>query len=100
MTGGRTIKYNIEEGNEYGLEEEDNVEDDQPKLDDHVPKEDVEELVVSDDVANNVHEDDIDDDIMIVTNIDDDDDMTNPYNFDSGSDDTYDELDEEDDEVH
>ena len=31
---------------------------------------------------------------MIVSDIDDDDDMVNPYNVDSGSDDTYDDLDE------
>ena len=44
----------------------------------HVPEEHDEELVELDDVANNVHEDDIDDDMMIVTDIDDDDDMANP----------------------
>ena len=41
---------------------------------------------------------------MSVTDLDDDDDMANPYNVDSGSDDTYydldDELDEEYDEVY
>ena len=37
---------------------------------------------------------------MIVIDIDDDDDMSNPYNVDSGSDDTDDELDEEDDEFY
>ena len=41
---------------------------------------------------------------MIVINIDDDDDMTNPYNVDSGSNDTDDALDDEFDaeydEVH
>ena len=42
---GRSVKYNVEEGNEEGLEEEDDVEDDQCDLDDHVPEEDVEELV-------------------------------------------------------
>ena len=42
-------------------------------------------------MVDNVHEDDIDDD---------DDDMANPYNIDSGLDDTDDELDEEDDEVY
>ena len=42
---GRSIKYNLEEGNEKVLEEEDDVEDDQHELDDHVPEEYVEELV-------------------------------------------------------
>ena len=37
---------------------------------------------------------------MSITDLDDDDDMANPYNVDSGSNDTDDELDEEDDEVH
>ena len=37
---------------------------------------------------------------MSVTNLDDDDDMANPYNFDFGSDDTDDALDEEDDEFY
>ena len=37
---GKPIKYNLEEGNEEGLEEEDDVEDDQHELDDHVPEED------------------------------------------------------------
>ena len=40
---------------------------------------------------------------MIITDLDDDDDMADPYNVESGSDDTDDEfdddLDEEDDEV-
>ena len=98
---GRMVKYNLEEGNEEGMKEEDNDEDhDQHELDDHVLEEDVEELVESDDVEENVHEDDINDDMMIVTGLDDDDDMANPYNVDSGSDDTYDYLDEEDDEVY
>ena len=40
---GRLVKYNLEEGNEEGLEEEDNVYyHDQHELYDHVPKEDVE----------------------------------------------------------
>ena len=35
---GRPIKYNLEEGNEEGLEEEDDDEDhDKHELDDHVP---------------------------------------------------------------
>ena len=38
--------------------------------------------------------------MMIVTDIDDDDYMANPYNVDSGLDDTYDDLDEEDNEVN
>ena len=37
---------------------------------------------------------------MIVTDLDDNDDMANPYNVDSGSDDTDDELDEEGDEFY
>ena len=36
---------------------------------------------------------------MITTNLDDDDDMSNPYNFDSRSDDTDDDLDKEDDDL-
>ena len=46
------------------------------------------------------HEDDINDEMMIKRYIDDDDDMSNPYNVDPGSDDTDDDLDEEDDEVY
>ena len=65
---------------------------DQHELYDHFPEEDVEELVESDDVAENVHEDNIDNDMMIVTDLDD---MANPYNVDFGSYDTDDELDEE-----
>ena len=38
--------------------------------------------------------------MMSVTHLDDDDDMANPYNVESGSDDTDDELDEEDDEIY
>ena len=38
--------------------------------------------------------------MMIVTDLDDDDHMANPYNFDSGSDVTDDDLNEEDDEVY
>ena len=37
---------------------------------------------------------------MIITDIYDDDDMANPYNVESGSDDTYDDLDKEYDEVY
>ena len=99
---GRSVKYNLYDGNEEGsLEEEDNDEyHDNHELDDHVPEEDIKELVELDDVAGNAHEDDIDNDMMIVTDLEDDDDMANPYNVDSRSDDTDDVLDEEDDEVH
>ena len=37
---------------------------------------------------------------MIIINIDDDDDMANPYNVDYVSDDTDDDMDEEDDEIY
>ena len=37
---------------------------------------------------------------MSITELDDNDDMNNPYNFDSGSYDTDDDLDEEDDEIY
>ena len=97
---GRSVKYNVKEGNEEGLEEEDDVEYDHHELDDHVLEEDIEELVETDDVADNVHEDDIDDDMMIKNDIDGDDDMDNPYHFESRSDDINDYLNEEDDEVH
>ena len=50
----------------------------------HVLEEDGEESVESNDVADNVHEDDIDDDMMIKTDIDDDDNMANPYNIEFG----------------
>ena len=69
-----------------------------------IQQENVQELVESDDVAENAHEYYIDDDMMIVTELDDDDDMANPYNVHSGSDDASDELDndldEEDDEIY
>ena len=40
---GRSVKYNLEEDNEEGLEEEDDDEDhDQHELNDHDPEEDVE----------------------------------------------------------
>ena len=90
----------MENDNEEGLKEEDNVEDDQHDLEHHVPDVDDEELVESDDVADSVHEDYIVEDLMIENDINDDDDMANPYNVKSRSDDTYDDLDEEDDEVH
>ena len=37
---------------------------------------------------------------MSITDDDDDDDMANPYNFDYVSNDTYDEMAEEDDEIY
>jgi len=95
---GRPVKYNIVEEDEEGFEEEGEVED-QHELDiDHVPEEDVEELVEPYDVGDIVHdEDDIDDD-FIETDSDDDDHMAfNPYNVESGSDDTNVDLDGEDD---
>lgn len=99
---GRQVKYNIVEEDEEGFEEEGEVED-QHELDiDHVPEEDVEELVEPYGVGDTVHdEDDIDDD-FIETNSDDDDRMAfNPYNVESGSDDTDVDLDGEDDhELH
>jgi hypothetical protein len=98
---GRPVKYSVEEDQE-GIEQEDDVED-QHDLDDHVPKEYVEELVEPyHDVGDNVHEDDIVDNDVIETDIDDDDDMANPYNVESGSDDTDDhvDLDEQDDKLN
>ena len=38
--------------------------------------------------------------MMIITDLDDDDDMANTYNVESGSDDTDDDLDEEDNEIY
>ena len=38
--------------------------------------------------------------MIIITDLDDDDDMANPYNVDSGYDDTNDDLDEEYDEIY
>ena len=94
------VKYNIVEEVEDGVEEEgDHVEDQhESDVDDHnVTQEDVEELVEADDVSDNVHHDEDD-------YIDDDDDdiAFNPYNVESGSDDTDVDLDtdEDDDEVH
>ena len=97
---GRLVKYNLEEGNEEGLEEEGDDEDhDKHDLDDHDdPEEDFQELVESNNVAGNAHEDYIDNDMMIITDLHDDDDMANPYNVDSGSNDTNDDLDDELDE--
>ena len=43
--------------------------------------------------------DNIDDDMMIVTNLYDDDDMAKPYNVDSGYDDIDDHLDEEENDM-
>ena len=60
--------------------------EDQHELDiDHVPEEDVEELVEPYDVGDTIHdEDDIDDD-FVETDSDDDDHMAfNPYNVESG----------------
>jgi len=98
---GRPVKYNIVEEAEDGVEEEgDHVEDQhESDVDDHnVTQEDVEELVESDDVSDNVHHDEDD-------YIDDEDDdilAFNPYNVESGSDDTDADFDtdEDDDEVH
>ena len=60
---GRTIKYNIVEEAEDGVEEEgDHAVEDQHELDvdDHnVTQEDVEELVEADDVRDNVHDEDV-----------------------------------------
>ena len=98
---GRPVKYNVVE--EEDTEElEDDVDDDQDqRLVDDVPDEDVEEEELDDDdVGVNVHEDGIhvNDDIIKTDIDDDDDDMTNPYNVESGSDDTDKELDEEEDQ--
>ena len=95
---GRSIKYNLNNGNKQGsLEEEDDDEEhDQHELyDDDDPVEYFQELVESNDVADNTHEEYIDDDTMSVTDLDDDDDMDNPYNVESRSDDMDDDLDEE-----
>ena len=99
---GRSMKYNLKEGNEEGLEEEyDDKDHDKHALDDHDdPQEYVKELVELDDVQDQAHEDDINDDMMIITNLYDDDDMVNPYNVDSGYDDTNDDLDDESDEEY
>ena len=77
---GRPIKYNLDDGNEYGsLEEEyDDEEHDQIEL------------------ADNANEYYFDDDTMSATDDDDDDDMANPYNVDYVSNDTNDDMDEED----
>ena len=99
IQGGRSIKYSLDDANEEGSLEEgyDEAEHDQHELDDdYDPTKDVQELVESDDVADNSHEDYTDDDTMSVTDLDDDDDMTNPYNVDYVYDDTDDDMDEED----
>ena len=99
---GRLVKYNVDEGNEEGTleEEDDDEEHDQHESNaDDDPVEDVQELVESYDVADNVHEDYIDDDTMSINDLDDANDMANIYNVDSGSDDTDDDLDEEDDDL-
>ena len=46
-------------------------------------------------MVDSFHEDDIGDDMMIVTDLDDSDYMANPYNVDSGSNDTDDDLDDD-----
>ena len=74
------VKYNVGDDNEEGLEEEDNVEEDQYDLENH--------------------KDHIDDDMMIKTDINDYDDMANTYNVQSRSYDKNDDLDEEDGKVH
>ena len=98
---GRSVKYKLDDANEEGSLEEgyDDAKHDQHELgDDDDPTEYVlQETVESNDVANNADESYTNDDMMIIT--DDDDDMANPYNVDSGSDDTDDDLDEEDDEI-
>ena len=79
----------------------DDAEHDQHELyDDDDPTEYVlQEIVESDDVANNADESYTNDDTMSITDDGDDDDMANPYNVDSGSDDTDDDLDEEDNDM-
>ena len=37
---GRLVKYNVQEDNQYGIEEEYDIEDDQHELQHHVPEED------------------------------------------------------------
>ena len=100
---GRSVKYNLDDANEEGSMEEgyDDAEHDQHDLgDDDDPGEDVlQEIVESDDVANNADESYTDNDTMSITNDDDDDDMANPYNVYFGSDDIDDDLDEEDDDM-
>ena len=101
---GRLVKYNLYDANEEGSLEEGygDEEHDQHELgDDDDPTEDVlQEIVESDDVADNADEYYTNDDTMSVIDDDDDDDMDNPYNVDSGSDDIDDDLDEEDDEIY
>ena len=97
---GRPVKYNVDEDQD-SIEEDDDV-DDQDELNDHLLEEDNEELLEPyDDVGDNVHEYDISDNDFFETDIDDvDDDMAiNPYNLESGSDDStdVDSLDGEDD---
>ena len=100
---GRPVKYNLDNANEEGsLEEEYNDEehDEHDLGDDDDPVEDVlQEIVESDDVADNVDEDYFDDDTMSVNDLDNDDDMANPCNVDSRYNDIDDELDEEDDDM-
>ena len=99
----RPVKYNLYDANEEGSLEEgyDDAEHDQHELDDddYLAEDVLQEIVESDDVANNADESYTNDHTMSITDDDDDDDMANPYNVDSGSDDTNDDLDEEDDEI-
>ena len=97
---GRLVKYNLDDANEEGSLKEgyDDAEHDQHELgdDDDLAKDVLQETVESDDVANNADESYTNDDMMSIIDDDDDDDMDNPYNVDFGSDDTDDDLDEED----
>ena len=70
------------------------------ELDDHDVEEYVEELYEAYDVEENIHEDEIDDDMSIETNIDDDDMAINPFNVESRSDDLDVGLDKEDGQLH
>ena len=103
---GRLVKYNLDDGNEEGSLEEEYDDEEHDQLDlvgDDDPTEDVQEIVESYDVADNVVQDYSNDDTMSITDDDDDDDddddMANPYNVDYVSDDTDDDMDEEDDEI-
>ena len=73
----------------------DDAKHDQHELDDDDdPAEDVlQETIESNDVEINADKSYIYDDTMSITDDDDDDDMDNPYNVDSGSNDTFDDLD-------
>ena len=84
---GRSVKYNLNDANEEGSLEEgyDDAEHDQHELgdDDDSAKYVLQETVESDDVAKNADESYTDDDY---------DDMANPYNVDSRSNATDDDL--------